>query len=119
MAAVAVPWEPRTYGRMRAAWLSLLPAWGGNYRREHLGCSSLLRPLGRATGSALSEGQLNPIFRQKSLLPGLFASISLSGERIPYLKDDLPCELVAEVSLAIKICAEGAEAPVISIHGVS
>lgn len=38
---------------------------------------------------------------------------------MPYLKDNLPCELVAEVSLAIKICAEGVEAPVISIHGVS
>lgn len=35
------------------------------------------------------------------------------------LKEELCCEALTEVSLAIKICAEGIEALVISIHGVS
>lgn len=139
-AAGSLPGEPSAHSRMRAAQpgcprcCSAPSLPGGNCWREHLGCSTPFPPSGCATGSAIAEAQLNPSFRQKSLFPWLSAHISLSLPwsylqispwfhrwRHPYwqyLQEDLSREPVAEVSLAIKICA-GVEAFVISIHGMS
>lgn len=81
--------------------------------------------------AAAPGAQLNPGMAQRVSFPRLSSSRNLSlpqsfrspqgltSEHIQDLKEDLACELAAEVSLAITICAERVEDLVISIHGIS